>query len=56
MWFAYATAWLSTSVAVIYAISITGRISPLWALLIPGLIRLSVENNKTEDKVDSDEV
>jgi hypothetical protein len=55
MWLAYATVWLSTAAAVIYAISVTGRISPLWALLIPTFVTLASNkgggnNNKEDDK------
>ncbi len=41
-WIAYAVAWISTSSAVVYAIYITGKISPLWALLIPMCISIEI--------------
>lgn len=40
--------WISVSVAVIAAIYLTGRLAPLWAFVIPALIKASAE--KTSDE------
>ena len=38
---AYASAWIATAIAVIFAIRYTGSAWCLWALVIPGCINIS---------------
>jgi len=40
---AYATIWLSCSLAITAGILITGSLTPLWFLLIPAFISVSSE-------------
>lgn len=51
---AYASAWIATSIAVIFAIKYTGSIWCLWALLFPACINTSVDIS-TSDKSDDNE-
>lgn len=51
---AYASAWIATSIAVIFAIKYTGSIWCLWALLFPACINASVDIS-TSDKGDDNE-
>lgn len=48
VYLAVATAWISTSTAVIYAIKFTGSLMPLWALIIPSLISARSDNKDKE--------
>jgi hypothetical protein len=41
---AYAFIWISCSAAISTAIVVTGELAPLWALLIPAMMR--IENDK----------
>lgn len=41
---AYASAWIATAIAVIFAIKYTGSAWCLWALIIPGCIGLTKTN------------
>lgn len=49
---AYASAWIATSIAVIFAIKYTGSAWCLWALLFPACIKISTsiesDNSKEE--------
>lgn len=54
MWFAYSVVWISVSLVVAYAVNMTGRIAPLWFLILPLFISLSSENKKKPQK-DEDE-
>ena len=45
---AYASAWIATSIAVIFAIKYTGSAWCLWALLFPACIKIST-NNEGDD-------
>jgi len=49
IWIGFSAMWVSISVAVIYTINTTGRITPLWAFIIPLFISFSTEK-KNEDK------
>lgn len=44
---AAAAAWIATGAAIIYAIYVTGRISPLWFFLLPGLF---TEESEVDDE------
>ena len=55
---AYASAWIATSIAVIFAIKYTGSAWCLLALLFPASIKTSVDismSNESDDSDDSDE-
>lgn len=52
MTIAYASAWIATAIAVIFAIKYTGSIWCLWALLFPACIEASVDIS-TNDKGDN---
>lgn len=41
---AYASAWIATVIAVIFAIKYTGSAWCLWALLFPACIKVSTSN------------
>ena len=49
---AYASAWIATSIAVIFAIKYTGSALCLWALLFPVCVEISTstesDNNEEE--------
>jgi hypothetical protein len=49
IWIACASSWLATAAAVIYAISVTGRIAPLWFLLIPTILSYSERGGKEKE-------
>lgn len=51
---AYASAWIATSIAVIFAIKYTGSAWCLWALLFPACIKASVDISTSNDD-DNDE-
>lgn len=46
---AYAITWISTAMAVSTAIVVTGRLVPLWALLIPAMISMSSDDKTTDE-------
>ena len=50
---AYASAWIATAIAVIFAIKYTESIWCLWALLIPACV--SIEINTSNESDDSKE-
>ena len=50
---AYATAWIATAIAIIFAIKYTGSAWCLWALLIPACV--SIEINTSNESDDSKE-
>lgn len=52
---AYASAWIATSIAVIFAIKYTGSIWCLWALLFPACIKASVDISTSNDGDDNEE-
>lgn len=43
---AYASAWIATAIAVIFAIRYTGSALCLWAFIIPGCISVTKTNPK----------
>ena len=43
MTIAYASAWIATAIAIIFAIKYTGSAWCLWALLFPACIKASVD-------------
>ncbi len=47
---AYASAWIATSVAVIFAIKYTGSVWCLWALLIPACVQAEIENTDSNNE------
>jgi len=47
---AYAATWVCTALAVSTAIVVTGRLVPLWALLIPAMISWSADSNDSGNK------
>lgn len=51
----YASAWITTSIAVIYAIKYTGSAWCLWALLCPASIKTSVDISTSNDNNDDEE-
>lgn len=52
---AYASAWIATSMAVIFAIKYTGSAWCLWALLFPACIKASVDISTSNDGDDNEE-
>lgn len=54
MWFAYSMAWISTGVAVLYGIHITGSAGCLWAFLIPVCISIRTSTKTDDGKEDKD--
>lgn len=55
MTIAYASAWIATAIAVIFAIKYTGSIWCLWALLFPACIEASVDISTSDKGDDSKE-
>ena len=55
MTIAYASAWIATAIAVIFAIIYTGSIWCLWALLFPTCIEASVDISTSDKSDDSKE-
>ena len=51
---AYASAWIATAIAIIFAIKYTGSAWCLWALLFPACIKYSVDIS-TSNKGDNNE-
>ena len=49
IWLACAAMWLSVGGSVIYAIYATGKISPLFFLIIPLFVSFSTENSKIKE-------
>lgn len=47
---AYASAWIATSIAVIFAIKYTGSAWCLWALLFPAYIKVSTSNEGEDNE------
>ena len=55
MWFAYATMWVATAIAVIVGMIITKSPWCLWALLIPTGIEFKSSNtSESDDEEDAD--
>jgi len=52
---AYASAWIATSIAVIFAIKYTESVWCLWALLFPACIKASVDISTSNDGDDNEE-
>ena len=52
---AYASAWIATSIAVIFAMKYTGSAWCLWALLFPACIKASVDISTSNDGDDNEE-
>lgn len=52
---AYASAWIATSIAVIFAIKYTRSAWCLWALLFPACIKASVDISTSDKGDDSKE-
>ena len=52
---AYASAWIATSIAVIFAIKYTESAWGLWALLFPACIKASVDISTSDDGDDNEE-
>lgn len=52
---AYASAWIATSIAVIFAIKYTESAWCLWALLFPACIKASVDISTSNDGDDNEE-
>lgn len=52
---AYASAWIATSIAVIFAIKYTESALCLWALLFPACIKASVDISTSNDGDDNEE-
>ena len=52
---AYASAWIATSIAIIFAIKYTGSAWCLWALLFPACIKASVDISTSNGGDDSEE-
>ena len=51
----YATAWIATAVAVIFAIKYTGSAWCLWAFIFPPGLKFSFSNKHNSDE-DTDEI
>lgn len=51
----YATAWIATAAAVIFAIKYTGSAWCLWAFIFPPGLKLSFSNKHNSDE-DTDEI
>ena len=47
---AYASAWIATSITVIFAIKYTGSAWCLWALLFPTYIKISMSNEGDDNE------
>ena len=52
---AYASAWIATSIAVIFSIKYTGSAWCLWALMFPACIKASVDISTSNDGDDNEE-
>ena len=55
MTIAYASAWIATAIAVIFAIKYTGSSWCLWALVFPACIKVSVDISTSNEGDDSEE-
>lgn len=52
---AYASAWIATAIAIIFAIKYTGFAWCLWALVFPAYIKASVDISTSNKGDDSEE-
>lgn len=52
---AYASAWIATAIAIIFAIKYTGSVWCLWALVFPACIKASVDISTSNKDDDSEE-
>lgn len=52
---AYASAWIATSIAVIFAMKYTGSAWCLWALLFPACIKASVDISTSTESDNNEE-
>lgn len=52
---AYASAWIATALAIIFAIKYTGSVWCLWALVFPACIKASVDISTSNDGDDNEE-
>lgn len=52
---AYASAWIATAIAVIFAIKYTGSAWCLWALVFPACIKVSVDISTSNESDNREE-